>query len=151
MSDRVRAVLSITFFLATTLSYAADVFVPPNAAEVAASAREQARDERIERLEKSLAMAVEALGRTEKNKQDAPKPDDVTKLPPAPFPMPSPLVKVGSGPGAGRADAGFPVSPLPEVERVIGVVNGDEIYVLDGVVRRREVSAAGASSGGTKK
>ncbi len=96
-------------------------------------------------------MAVEALGRAEKSKQDALKPDELAKLPLAPVPMPSPLVRGAAGPGGGRADVGFPAAPLPEVERVIGVVNGDEIYVLDGVVRRREVPVAGATAGGAKK
>ena len=149
--DGIRAVVLLSLLIATSLSCAADAFVPPNAADIAVSEREQARDDRIGRLEKAIASVVDALERSEKGKGDA-KGEEIPKAAgvSVPVPMPSPLVRAHSTQG-GRPEVAFPIAQLPEVERVIGIVNGEEIYVIDGVVRRREVVLPSPASVGGRK
>lgn len=129
----------IFLLLAATHSYAADVFVSPAVASAAATEQEA----RIARLEEALKKALEKMEKSD------PVTEEVKQGGPAPTPMPSPLVK--GAPGAMRAD--FAVLPLPvagDMERILGVMNGAEIYVLDGVVRKREIPPPAAGAANTR-
>ena len=119
-------------------SYAADVFVSPDAAKAVISEQ----DARIARLEETLKKALEKLDKpvvpadaltTEGAKQSAPAP------------MPMPFSK--SAPGKVMPDAAaLAMAPAPDAERVIGVMNDSEIYIRDGVVRKRELPAPAKSA-----
>lgn len=127
--------------------HAADVFVAPGAADLAASVQEQ----RTARLEAQLKAALEKLDKLDSGKEakaagDVKSGSDESKQPtPIPMPLPSPFLK-GSMQGLGVVPA-----PLVDVERVIGVMNGQEIYVLEGVVRQRDVSEPAAKQQGGKR
>ncbi|CAN7639354.1 hypothetical protein LJR129_004936 [Acidovorax sp. LjRoot129] len=111
---------------------AADVFAPPAAAVPSVSAEQESR---IARLEASLASAIEKIG---KSNDSVKPPDSGIKLS---DPLPLPLPSKGSAPGS-FVIAKTSTELVKEQERVLGVMNDFEIYVYEGVVRKRPAEAS---------
>lgn len=107
-------------------SWASDMFSPPGPDDT----RRQAQESRIGGLEKQLTEALARLDKMSAEKAPTKAAPDVATMP---SPLPLPNVKFSGVPQA--------VVPSIDEERVIGVMNGHEIYVHDGVVKTRPPGA----------
>lgn len=117
---------------AASPSWASDMFSPPSPEDT----RRQTQEARIGGLEKQLTEALERLNKMSTEK--APLAKDGTSSVTMPSPLPLPNVKfIGVPQGA--------AVPIDE-ERVLGVMNGHEIYVRDGVVKTRLPGAKNLAS-----
>lgn len=111
-----------------------DVFSPPSAAFAAAAEQ----DARIAKLEDGLKKTLERL---EKAQSEGISPDGMklkspsgATLPPAPLKGGSAYVK--------SIDLANLTNEAADEERILGVMNGVEIFVLGGMVRQRPVKNA---------
>lgn len=124
---------ALAIAIAAAPAFAADAFSPPAPASAQTTSAEQ--DARIAKLEEAPKKAIEKIDKGE-NPTDLKKDDESKLSAPSPMPMPSPLVKVGPG-GGGKGDLSIDIGMAVSPERILGVINGAEIYVTEGVVRQR--------------